>query len=29
MGYGDNEAIKKEFMEIIDFSAENPFSEDF
>ena len=29
IGFGDNDAIKKEFMEIINFGAENPFSERF
>lgn len=28
-GYGDDNAIKKEFMEIMDFSSDNPFSERF
>lgn len=28
-GYGDEEAIRKEFLEIIDFSEDNPFNERF
>jgi len=29
IGFGDNDAIKKEFMEIMNFSADNPFGEKF
>jgi hypothetical protein len=29
IGYGDNDAIKKEFMEIMNFSEDNPFGERF
>lgn len=29
IGYGDNDAIKKEFMDIINFDVNNPFSERF
>lgn len=29
IGFGDNDAIKKEFMDIMNFSADNPFGEKF